>query len=112
MSDATSITLKRSQLFDEIWTISASRVAKKYNLTYSELLECCRKYSIPIPPSGYWTKLEFGKADPKPLLPEADVEEVTIPTVNSPRSALQALDIVDENDNPPQNKPQATAASI
>ena len=95
MSDATSITLKRSQLFDEIWTISASRVAKKYNLTYSALLECCRKYSIPIPPSGYWTKLEFGKADPKPLLPEADVEEVTIPTVNSSRSALQALDIVD-----------------
>lgn len=112
MSDATSVTLKRSQLFDEIWTISASRVAKKYNLTYSALLECCRKYSIPIPPSGYWTKLEFGKADPKPLLPEADVEEVTIPTVNSSRSALQALDIVDEMDLPSQNEQQVTAASI
>lgn len=48
-------------LYDEIWTISVSGVAKKYNLHYAKLLKKCKQSSIPIPPSGYWTQLSAGK---------------------------------------------------
>lgn len=48
-------------LYDEIWTISVSGVAKKYNLHYAKLLKKCKQSSIPIPPSGYWTQLSVGK---------------------------------------------------
>ncbi|WP_242974415.1 hypothetical protein [Lacrimispora amygdalina] len=37
-------------------------VSKKYNAPYSHLLKLCKEVDIPIPPSGYWTKLNFGKS--------------------------------------------------
>lgn len=57
--DKYQITIQ--DLYNEIWTISVSGVAKKYNLHYAKLLKKCKQSSIPIPPSGYWTQLSVGK---------------------------------------------------
>ena len=54
-------TMTRQQLYDEIWQISAAGVAKKYGISYPLLLRQIKDAHIPIPPSGYWTKLSFGK---------------------------------------------------
>lgn len=56
------IEMSRKQLYDEIWEISVAGVSKKYNIPYSQLLKQVKEADIPIPPSGYWTKLSFGKA--------------------------------------------------
>ena len=53
--------LTRKQLYDEIWTISAAGVSRKYDIPYAQLTLQLKAANIPIPPSGYWTKLEFGK---------------------------------------------------
>jgi len=58
----TIMQLTRKQLYDEIWEISAPGVAKKYGIAYSQLLKQIKAANIPIPPSGYWTKLSFGKS--------------------------------------------------
>jgi hypothetical protein len=58
---ANVITLSRKQLYDEVWKISVQGVAKKYNLHYQQLLNSCKEANIPIPPSGYWTRLKCGK---------------------------------------------------
>ncbi|NLB56773.1 MAG: hypothetical protein GX811_13610, partial [Lentisphaerae bacterium] len=44
-----------------IWKISVSGLAKKYNIPYAELMKQVKAANIPIPPSGYWTKLAYGK---------------------------------------------------
>jgi len=56
-----TISLSRKQLYDEIWNISVSGVARKYNLNYQKLIAKCKESNIPFPPSGYWTRKEMGK---------------------------------------------------
>lgn len=79
MTEEKTKKLSREQLYDEIWEISVSGVAKKYNVNYAELLKLCKETDIPIPPSGYWTKLSFGKPVTKILLAESSTTEVTLP---------------------------------
>ena len=80
--------LTRKQLYDEIWDISASGVAKKYDIPYSQLLKQVKAANIPIPPSGYWTKISFGKPAEKIALTEpfdeivSLVKEFSLPKTN------------------------------
>jgi hypothetical protein len=55
------VKLSRQELYDKIWEISVAGVAKKYDIPYSQLMKQVKAANIPIPPSGYWTKLSFGK---------------------------------------------------
>lgn len=64
------IQLTRRQLYDEIWEISVTGVAKKYGVPYGTLMKQVKEANIPIPPSGYWTKLSFGKPVTKTELSE------------------------------------------
>ena len=53
--------LTRKQIYDEVWTIAVSGMALKYNIPYSSMRKQIIDAGIPIPPSGYWTRKEFGK---------------------------------------------------
>lgn len=53
------IAMTRKQLYEEIWEMSVAGVAKKYNLPYAHLMKQIKEAGIPIPSSGYWTKLNF-----------------------------------------------------
>lgn len=72
------IVLNRKQLYDEIWEISASGVSKKYEVPYAEVLKRCKENDIPIPSSGYWTKLRMGKPVEQISLPESNIIEVEL----------------------------------
>lgn len=74
------ITLSRKQLYDEVWSISVQGVAKKYNLHYQQLLNSCKEANIPIPSSGYWTRLKCGKDVSQEVieLPKSDIENVSL----------------------------------
>lgn len=80
MSKTDTIILKRQQLYDEIWKISAAGVAKKYNLNYGRLLISLKEANIPYPPSGYWTRLNCGKdvSNDVIALPDSDLEDVNL----------------------------------
>lgn len=73
-----SIKLSRLQLYNEIWKLSVAGVAKKYNVRYADLLVNCKEWDIPIPPSGYWTKLSFGKPVFQTQLPESTITEILL----------------------------------
>ncbi|MEG6512511.1 hypothetical protein V6C32_11365 [Desulforamulus ruminis] len=85
MTEGQTTKLTREQLYTEIWDISVSGVAKKYNVPYAELLKLCRETDIPYPPSGYWTQLNFGKPVTKTPLPESSITEVTLPANSTPK---------------------------
>ena len=61
MESKHMITLTRRQLYDEIWKLSVTGVAKKYNLHYSKLINSLKNNNIPYPSSAYWTKQGLGK---------------------------------------------------
>ncbi|XJZ27720.1 hypothetical protein ACF5W4_02410 [Bacillota bacterium Lsc_1132] len=75
MPEEPVIELTRQQLYDEIWKISVAGLARKYNIPYSQLIKQIKQAAIPVPPSGYWTQLSYGKPVMKPELPEP-VDEV------------------------------------
>ena len=74
----STIKINRQKLYDEIWEISASSVAKRYGLNYAKLLQSCKEYEIPIPPSGYWTKIACGKEVSKAPLPQSNIDEIEV----------------------------------
>lgn len=80
MEKQGTIIMSRQQLYDEIWKISVSGVAKKYNLHYGKLIATCKREGIPFPSSGYWTKLKLGKnvSDEIVMLPESEERDIEL----------------------------------
>lgn len=78
MTEDQSVKISREQLYNEIWEISAVGVSKKYNVGYAQLLRICKDNEIPIPPSGYWAQLRFGKPVEKTLLPDSSIDEISL----------------------------------
>lgn len=95
MSEEQFIRIRREQLYNEIWGLSASGVAKKYNILYTQVLKICKEFNVPIPPSGYWTKVSFGKATEKIPLPESDLNEVIFP--HSPLKADSVIQVREDS---------------
>jgi hypothetical protein len=60
MSSLT-VKLTRKELYEEIWKLSVAGVARKYDIPYVKCLAQIKAVQIPVPPSGYWTKINFGK---------------------------------------------------
>ena len=56
-----TVELTRKELYEEIWKLSVVGVARKYGIPYAKCLTQIKAAQIPIPPSGYWTKINFGK---------------------------------------------------
>lgn len=91
-----SIKISRLQLYNEIWGISVAGVAKKYNVSYSDLLTNCKEWDIPIPPAGYWTKLSFGKPVSQIPLPESMITEVLLATSTTPKRSKSSKKNVEQ----------------
>jgi hypothetical protein len=71
------LVLDRKSVYEEIWTESAAKVARKYDINYGNFLSTCRENAIPVPPSGYWTKVEMGRPAERTPLPESEILKVT-----------------------------------
>jgi hypothetical protein len=65
----------REDLYEQVWREPMLRVAERHGVSSSFLARVCTVMNVPRPPRGYWAKLEFGKAEPQPPLPEARPED-------------------------------------
>ena len=73
--------LTREQLYDLVWTTPLSTLSRKYAFSDNGIRKICKKMDIPLPPVGYWQKLQYGKKVNKPKLKvntEVD-QEVSLP---------------------------------
>lgn len=61
MENGRNVILTRKQLYDEIWALSATKVAEKYNLDYNKLKAVCKSENIPLPSRANWMKRKMGK---------------------------------------------------
>lgn len=104
MSVKDTVVFKRKDLYQELWEISASGVAKKHNLNYGKLLISCREAQIPIPPSGYWIKFACGKAAGKIELPDSAIEEVQLTLASNKVKKIAVVDNKEESIASPKSK--------
>jgi hypothetical protein len=71
----------REVLYKEVWEDPISKLAIRYNISDVALAKVCRKLHVPVPPRGYWARIQHGQhvARPKlPKLPNGGLEEATI----------------------------------
>lgn len=59
--NATELHLSREQLFKRVWSTPVSKLAQEWGLSDRGLGKACRKLQVPVPPRGYWAKVEAGK---------------------------------------------------
>lgn len=69
------IKLTRTELYDKVWTTPLTKLSKEFNLSDNGLRKICKKFDIPLPPMGYWQKLQFGKKVVKTPLPQQENEK-------------------------------------
>lgn len=70
----TWTTIKRSELYQQVWQEPMSKLAQTYGLSDVGLAKICRKHNIPRPPRGYWAKKQHGQKPRQPALPTADLD--------------------------------------
>jgi hypothetical protein len=61
--------LTRIELYDLVWSIPMTKLSKRFATTDNKLRTICRKMSIPIPKTGYWQQIKYGKQVEIPDLP-------------------------------------------
>ncbi|MPW20145.1 hypothetical protein GCT13_25465 [Paraburkholderia sp. CNPSo 3157] len=59
----------RQQLYELVWTVPISTLAKSLKVSDVGLAKACRRGDIPLPPRGYWAKLHAGRRVTRPPLP-------------------------------------------
>lgn len=64
--------ITRIELYDLVWSKPVTHIAKEYGFSDNGIRKICKKHNIPLPKSGYWSKLKFNKEVVKEKLPKQD----------------------------------------
>lgn len=105
-----AITVTRADLFEQVWARPMVKVAADYRVSATALVKACRKAEIPVPPQGYWNKLQFGKPVPKqpslPAVSQGQPASITIQPSNPPPGMDPVVDERAAEEKRPENRIQ------
>lgn len=68
--------ISREELYRRVWETPVRTLAKEFDISDVGLAKVCRKNNIPLPPLGYWMKVQHGKTVKTPALPTSEIKEV------------------------------------
>lgn len=60
----------RKALYDQVWSRPVQEIAKSYGVSGVRLGKVCRMLMVPVPPRGYWARVQNGYEAKKPPLPK------------------------------------------
>ena len=63
--------ISREELYKEIWSEPATKLARRYEVSSSYLARVCEGLNVPHPPRGYWARKAAGEKMAIPPLPAA-----------------------------------------
>ena len=70
VSSSLTARYNREDLYERVWTVLMTKLAKQYEVSDVALAKACRKLSIPLPGRGYWAKKDANRpVGPRPPLP-------------------------------------------
>lgn len=67
----------RKALYEQVWSQPVQVVAKSYGISGVRLGKVCRTLYVPVPPRGYWARVENGYVTKRPRLPELSARQRT-----------------------------------
>ena len=80
----------RNELYKLVWAKPMTHLSNELGLSDVGLRKICVKYGIPLPQRGYWSRLQFGKQDPRPELPfENNNPQILLPDEDTAASREQ-----------------------
>ena len=82
------IQVRRGDLYEAVWSEPVIKVAARYGITGTGLAKICRRASIPVPPVGYWQRLQHGYAPHRLPLPPLREGTQPVITIENPRPKL------------------------
>lgn len=68
--------MRRSELYEKVWAKPMIRLARELGISDVGLAKACRRHSVPVPPRGYWAKLQAGQTPPRTPLPAPELDLV------------------------------------
>jgi hypothetical protein len=78
--------MTRLELYKRVCDRPLSKVAPELGISGTVLAAICKRYQVPYPGSGYWTRKSLGLPAELPTLPEASDETIEVmPSVAKPR---------------------------
>jgi hypothetical protein len=88
------IRFTRKELYDIVWKEPVVVLSRKFGISVAGLRQICVGMNIPMPPTGYWIKMQKGKQVSKTKLPVryAGSDEVIL----KPRLKKHAIQQVEE----------------
>ncbi|WP_434732882.1 hypothetical protein NL154_15000 [Rhizobium sp. YTUHZ044] len=69
-------TLSREELHELVWSTPMQKLAEKYGISDRGLAKTCGRHLVPVPPRGYWAKLEAGQPVKKTRLRSVQNKEL------------------------------------
>ena len=51
----------REEFFERVWSEPVEQLARSWGLSGRGLAKACEKIRVPVPPRGYWAKLQLGE---------------------------------------------------
>ena len=81
----TTLRLTREALYERVWAEPVEKLAKSWGLSGRGLAKACKRAGVPVPPRGYWARVQNGQRPKK--LPLRDAERgypVTITATHVP----------------------------
>lgn len=61
--------ITRDELYDLVWSVPMLELAKRFGMSDVGMARKCKRVDIPVPPRGYWAKLDAGHQVERPPLP-------------------------------------------
>lgn len=92
--DHLSIAITREELYEKVWKTPMWRLCNEFGLSGRGLGKLCERWDVPVPPRGYWRRLETGgKTTRVPLPPDSRPVEIRI-TPSPKRPTKESLPTV------------------
>jgi hypothetical protein len=68
-ANASRLSIDRETLYQRVWSEPVDRLAKSWGLSGRGLGKLCARLMVPVPPRGYWARVQNGQQVPRPPLP-------------------------------------------
>jgi hypothetical protein len=81
--------IAREELYRRVWETPVRTLAKEFDISDVGLSKACRRADIPLPPVGYWTKVQHGQAPKRPPLPKSATAELVLDAARNRTPATQ-----------------------
>jgi hypothetical protein len=78
------IRLDRAALFDRVWSEPVEKLAREWGLSGRGLAKACNRLKVPVPPRGFWARLQHGQRMRRPLLPNLEPGEAEMIVIRVP----------------------------